>query len=57
VRTEPIDGPDGRRTRIDIRIPVSDAEMRDLRNDLERDLPNLNLPRGVTIELKGDEDD
>lgn len=57
VRTARIDGPDGRRTRVDIRIPVSDAEVRKLRHDLERDLPNLNLPYGVTIELKGEDDD
>ena len=55
--TEPIHGPDGRRTRIDIQIPIPDVEIRKLRSDLERDLPDLNLPSGVTIELKTDDED
>jgi hypothetical protein len=57
VSYEPVDGPHGRRTRIHIQIPITEAELRDVRRDLERDLPNLNLPDGVTIELKGEEDD
>jgi hypothetical protein len=55
--TESIRGPEGRRTRIDIRVPITDQEIRKVRDDLQRDLPDLDLPNGVTIELKsGDED-
>jgi hypothetical protein len=57
VSTEAIHGPDGRRTRIDIRIPIPDEEIRRMRSDLQKDLPDLNLPDGVTIELKSEDED
>ncbi len=55
--TESIRTPEGRRTRIDVRIPIPDEEIRRTRDDLQRDLPDLNLPSGVTIELKSGDDD
>ena len=51
-----VDGPEGRITRIDAVIPISEHDLRDLQRDLERDLPNLNLPSGVKIELRGKDD-
>ena len=49
-------GPDGPRTRVDIELPISGSELRDIRRDFERDLPNLKLPNDVRIELKGVDD-
>ena len=49
-------GPDGPRTRVDIELPISGSELRDIRRDFERDLPNLKLPNDAQIELKGEDD-
>ncbi len=56
VSVTTIAGPDGPRTRVDIELPVSDSDLRELRRDFERDLPNLKLPNDVRIELKGADD-
>lgn len=56
VSVEKVKGADGPRTRVDIRLPISDDDLRELREEFERDLPNLDLPEGVRIELKGDDD-
>ncbi len=56
VSVDTVKGADGPRTRIDIRLPITADELRDLRRDFERELPNLNLPDGIQVELKGDED-
>jgi hypothetical protein len=55
--TESIRTPDGRRTRIDVQIPISDDDLRKMRDDLQKDLPGMDLPNGVTIELKSEDDD
>lgn len=55
--TESIRTPDGHRTRIDVKIPIPDEEIRKMRDDLQRDLPDLDVPNGVTIELKSEDDD
>ena len=49
-------GPDGPRTRVDIELPIPESELREIRRDFERDLPNLKLPNDVRIELKGADD-
>jgi hypothetical protein len=56
VSVDTVKGADGPRTRIDIRLPITEDELRDIRRDFERDLPNLNLPDGIRVELKGDDD-
>lgn len=56
VSVERVKGPDGPRTRVDIQLPISDDEIREVREQFERDLPSLNLPEGVRIELKGEDD-
>jgi len=56
VSVRDLAGPGGKRTRIDITLPVPEKDLRELRRDFERDLPGLNLPDGLTIELKGEDD-
>jgi hypothetical protein len=56
VSIEKLKGPNGPRTRVDIELPISDDEIREIREQFERDLPSLNLPEGVRIELKGEDD-
>jgi hypothetical protein len=56
VSIEKLRSADGPRTRVDIELPISDDDLRKIREEFERDLPNLNLPQGVRIELKGEDD-
>jgi hypothetical protein len=56
VSVDTVKGADGPLTRIDIRLPITEDELRDIRRDFQRDLPNLNLPDGIRVELKGDDD-
>jgi hypothetical protein len=56
VSIEKLKSADGPRTRVDIELPISDDDLREIREQFERDLPNLNLPQGVRIELKGEDD-
>lgn len=56
VSIEKLKGANGPRTRVDIELPISDDEIREIREQFERDLPELNLPEGVRIELKGEDD-
>lgn len=56
VSIEKLNGANGPRTRVDIELPIPDDDLREIRERFERDLPNLNLPQGVRIELKGEDD-
>jgi hypothetical protein len=53
-------GPDGEPyTVAELSVPVSKnqrRELKKLRSDLERDLPELHFPSGVRIELRGPND-
>jgi len=56
VSVESVEGPAGPRTRIDIEIKIPESDLHDIRRDFQRDLPNLNLPNGLSIELKSADD-
>jgi hypothetical protein len=46
---------DGEVTRLEFRLPVSRAELEELRDELRRELPRLRLPESLEIEVRGDE--
>jgi hypothetical protein len=47
---------DGGSVYLDIALPISRREIRDIRRDLQRDFPNLRIPDGVKVELKDGDD-
>jgi hypothetical protein len=51
-----VEDPDGPLTRIDFGLPVTNEELAEIRRNFERDMPNLRLPKGIKVELKGEND-
>jgi hypothetical protein len=48
---------EGRRTVLDIGLPIDPDDMADFERELRRELPELTLPSAIRIEIRSDEDD
>lgn len=53
---EVVETPDGRRTELDIGLPIDPDEMADFERELRRELPELELPEAIRIEIRSPED-
>jgi len=47
----------GRRTRLDIGLPIDPDEMAEFERELRRELPELELPKAIRIEIRSADDD